>query len=505
MRLGELCRGVAGARVPAAAAQLRIRAVRDDSREIEPGDVFVAVPGEDEDGREHAERAVEKGAVVVVSQTPLELPVPVVLVPDARLALARMGAERQGRPADRLQLVGITGTVGKTSVLAMLSAVLEEAGVPAGSIGSLGIHHPGGSDHTPNTTPGALPLQRAMAEMVDAGTRVAAMEVTSHALLQERVHGLTFDLGIFTNLTMLEHMEYHGSFRAYAGAKRLFLQYLAPDAPLVYAAGDRVVRNMVAAHTGPRVGCGSDHAAEVFVERRALDMRGARLTVHVQQPLPRLDAEPLQPLSFPLELAALGRTNVANATIAAVAALCLGASPDAVRSALRRLEPPRRRTQVIRAADPCIIDDTVGHPDSITGVFEVAEQVPHRRLVVVFCVRGQRGATINRRDAEALCIWSRRVPVAELVITSATDTADERNAVTGQERSAFTDVLEQYGVGYTHHDRLVDAVSHGVSAAGAGDLLLLLGAQGMDEGARLALSALGRERPAEGRRHTGPA
>jgi UDP-N-acetylmuramoyl-L-alanyl-D-glutamate--2,6-diaminopimelate ligase len=491
MRLQDLCRCVEGAAVPPTAHDVEVRSVRDDSRAVEPGDLFVAVPGENEDGRDHVSGAVAGGAVAIVSETPLDVPVPVVLVPDARAALAELAAESLGRPARRLRLAGMTGTLGKTSVLTMLAEILRAAELRAGTVGSLGINYEGYDDATPNTTPGAVELQRAMAGMVEAGVRIMAMEVTSHALVQGRVHGLRYDLGVFTNLAMLEHMEYHGSFRDYARAKLRFLRHLKPDAPLVYAAGDRAVRTAARQHPGPLVSCGGGGGATVTVRRAAQTLHGTRLTLNVRRPLPRVDADPLPALALALELRMLGRSNVSNAALAAVAGLCLGASPDAVRTALAALEPPRRRMQVLRRAGPAIIDDTVGHPDSITSVFEVAQRVPHRRLHIVFCIRGQRGALINERDAEALVIWSRVVPVHTLITTTAADTADERNTVAPAERAAFLRVIERTRLRHTHCDRLEDAVAAAARNADEQDLVLLLGAQGMDAGAALAARAFG--------------
>jgi UDP-N-acetylmuramoyl-L-alanyl-D-glutamate--2,6-diaminopimelate ligase len=498
MKLIDLLRRLDDARVPAAARALDVHGVRSAAAEVVPGDIFVAVPGEAADGREFAADAVARGAVAVVAESKLDVAVPVIVVSDARRALAALAAAALGDPADRLRLVGITGTVGKTSVLLMLGAILDEAGTAAGTIGSLGIRSPGVADETPNTTPGAQQLQQALADMAANGARVAAMEVTSHALVQDRVHGLRFDLGIFTNLTMLEHLEYHGSFRAYAEAKRQFLSYLEPAAPLIYPTGDRVVSTLVRGHPGPRISCGVGGAV-VTLRRDAQTVWGTRATLCVRRPLPRVGAPPLAPCAVPLDLGTLGRTHLTNATFAATAGLCLGAAPDAVQTALAGLQPPRRRLEVIRRGDPVIIDDTVGHPDSITGVFEVAERIPHRLLHVVFCIRGRRGPVINERDAEALAIWSRRVPIATLHVTSAADTADDRNDVVPAERTAFLRVLDAAGLPYTHHDRLADAVAAAIATSGQRDLLLLLGAQGMDAGAELARAALaaqGRSRKA---------
>jgi UDP-N-acetylmuramoyl-L-alanyl-D-glutamate--2,6-diaminopimelate ligase len=342
---------------------------------------------------------------------------------------------------------------------------------------------------TPNTTPGALEVQGALAGMVSSGAGVMAMEVTSHALVQGRVHGLAFDLGIFTNLTMLEHAEYHGTFRDYVDAKLQFFDKLRPDAPVIFPAGDRAVRAAVRRHPGPRIACGG-RAATVHVWRQELSARGTRFSLQLRRPLPRLGRPPLPIVSLPLQVAALGRTNVNNAALAAVGALCLGAEPAAIASALVTMESPPRRLQIVRRSRPMVIDDTVGHPDSITGVFEVVERIPHDRLHVVFCIRGQRGAAINEHDAVALSIWSRRVPVASLTTTAGIDTADERNSVAPEEERAFRDVLMTAGLGHTHCPAVRDAVAAAAATPGPDDIILLLGAQGMDAGAGLLLAML---------------
>ncbi|HSJ32507.1 MAG TPA: Mur ligase family protein [Longimicrobiales bacterium] len=498
LTIAQLCRSLPESVVPATAADIAIGHVRDDSRLVERGDLFVAVRGAAADGSEHIAEAVARGAAAVVveegSATTVNSAdaadaVPLIRVPDARIALAEIAAASFGFPARRLQIVGITGTVGKTSVLAMLSRILTEAGISAGSIGSLGITYGDASAATRNTTPGALQVQEALSGMAGAGVRIAAMEVTSHALAQERVRGVMCDLGIFTNLTMLEHLEYHGSFREYAAAKLRFLDLLKPQAPLCYAAGDRVVRQAARRHGGPRVSCGGG-GAWVGVRRDSLSLNGTRITLNVRRALPRLDGSTLPSCTVPLKLQTLGRPNTMNATLAAAAGLIAGASPEVVQRALARIPAPRRRLEVIHRRGPIVIDDTVGHPDSITGVFEMAERIPHRQLRVVFCIRGRRGEEINMRDAEALAIWARRVHIDRLAITSAVDTADERNDVSAGERRAFLDVLQGASVPHTHHPRLDDAIATVVQDAVEDDLIFLLGAQGMDAGASIIERAL---------------
>jgi len=317
------------------------------------------------------------------------------------------------------------------------------------------------------------------------------MEVTSHALDQDRVHGLVFALGVFTNLSPLEHLDYHGDFRSYAAAKSRFLGQMAPGAPVVYRAGDRAVRTLIDRHDVTPLSCGPFGVVSIRTDRLLLDRGGSRITLRVRRPLSRPGGVPLAPVTIPVELQVLGRPNISNASLAATAALCLGAETDAVIDALADHPAPWRRMQIVHRGRFTVLDDTVGHPDSISAVFEVAEKIRHHRLHVVYAVRGRRGSEINRRDAEALAIWSRRVPIHTLIVTSSEDVADERNRVERGEREAFVTMLRRYDKPHRHARDLRGAIDMVLDQCGRRDLVLLLGAQGMDRGAEFLLEAIG--------------
>jgi UDP-N-acetylmuramoyl-L-alanyl-D-glutamate--2,6-diaminopimelate ligase len=436
--------------------------------------------------------------------------VPVIEVENARRASAELAAAWHGHPARRLRLVGITGSIGKTSILAMLEAILITAGRSAGTIGSLGVHVDGETlGDTGHTAPGPLLLHRALARIADAGCDLAAMEVTSHALVQERVHGLRFDLGMFTNLVPLEHSEYHESFGDYAAAKRRLFDHLRPCAPLVYNVDSRVVRRLVHDSHATPVGCGFGRAARVRIEPHRMDDEGSRFTLHVRRPLPvvRTDrpadgtgdgagdgaavGEQVPTGSFPVELGVLGYSNMTNAALAATLALCLGVPPEAIVDALGRVPPQSRRLQRVHSGRFLVLDDTVGHPDSISAVFQVVRRLRPRRVHIAFAVRGQRGAVVNRHTAEALAIWTRRVPLASLLVTRSAEAADDRNTVDDAELEAVERALRDHAVDYGVRSRLDEAVTGVLEAAGDGDLVLLLGAQGMDAGQDIAREWLG--------------
>jgi UDP-N-acetylmuramoyl-L-alanyl-D-glutamate--2,6-diaminopimelate ligase len=487
LTLGQVA-GVLDVQVSRHDAGLRLAGIAYDSQEVRRGDLFFAVPGTRVDGHDFLEEAARGGAAAaVVERDAGEVEIPLLRVPDARQALARAAGAWYGEPGSALTLVGITGTLGKTSVLSMFEAIALEQGVPVGSIGSLGVRLEGREHPTGHTAPDPLTLHAALAAIADTGARLAAMEVTSHAIDQERVHGLRFDLGIFTNLVPLEHTDYHGSFRAYTQVKRRFLDLLAPEAPLVYTGGDRAIGTLVRAHeVRHAIAVGRSPRAAVRIIPREITPQGSRISLSVCRPLPRLGGGEVGTQEFEVSLQLLGRGNVLNASLAATAALIAGASPAAVQRGLARIPAPRRRMELFEVGGVRVIDDTVGHPDSISAVFEVAEALRPRRLHVAFAVRGSRGTAINRRSAEALAIWCDRDPPATLVITSSEGSVEERDRVSERERQAFRGALERAGVAFEEERRLEPAVARVMEAARPGDLVLLLGAQGMDGAGDLA-------------------
>jgi UDP-N-acetylmuramoyl-L-alanyl-D-glutamate--2,6-diaminopimelate ligase len=478
-----------------------VREVRFRSADVEPGDLFVALSGSAADGHDFVEDAVSRGAVAVMVERAMEadlLPVPVMRVPDARRALAELAAAFHGFPARDLFLIGISGTVGKTSVLALLEKILLQAGLRMGSVGSLGVHIAGKTvEETGYTAPDPLLLQQSLRRVRDAGCSIAAMEVTSHALDQKRVHGLEYDLGIFIKLLPLEHQDYHGSFSDYVATKRQFFDQIRPGSPLVYNADDPALEALFAENDLVRVPCGTSEGAEVRIEEVAVTAAGTELLLHAERGVPLRDGGRSEPLELELSLQLLGMSNIHNAALAAAAALVLGVEGGDIRRALAAVPPPRRRMEMIHRGEFDVIDDTVGHPESVTAVFLASQALKPRGIHIAFAVRGNRGPEINHHIAETLAVWSDRLGIATLVITTSDESADERNEVVEEELSAFLTPLESAGIPFRLIRRLDEAIGEVMSRAASGDLVLLLGAQGMDEGAEHAKNWLRENRKAE--------
>ena len=214
----------------------QVTSVTDDSRAVTAGTLFVAVRGSARDGHDFLAAAEAAGATAAIVEDAGRTTVPRIVVRDARRAAAIAAAAAHGFPGQSLSIVGVTGTSGKTTTVSMLRHLLDTPEAPAASIGTLGVllgsaGEPlaGGSGLT---TPGPIEFQRVLRELVDAGVRRVAMEVSSHALDQRRVEGVAFDAAVFTNLSR-DHLDYHGTAEAYFDAKARLVAHIAPGGAAV--------------------------------------------------------------------------------------------------------------------------------------------------------------------------------------------------------------------------------------------------------------------------------
>lgn len=494
MRLSVLAQAAGLAR---SGPDLEIAGIATDSRRVRQGDLFVAIPGARTQGLAHVPDALDRGAVAIVATAPVP-GIPTLLTGNPRRALAALAAAFHSFPAHELPLIGITGSLGKTSTAQLLEAALRSAGIRAGVIGSLGVRLDGDARDTGMTTPEATEIHAALRHFLEEDARVAVMEVTTHAIVQERVTGLVFALGIITNLVPDEHLEFHPTPEHYVRTKTRFFDMLAEGAPLILNADDETVRTVTASLRRPMVRLSASEATDADVRARGITLGpdGTQFELVLEHALVRTDGSTLEPLTIPITLSLLGRQQVTNAAMAAVAALLAGATPDAILAAYSSMEAPRRRMEVVHPRDPFVLDDTVGNPASIRAVLETAAAIPHERLRVAFAVRGARGVTINRCNAEALAESLDGAEV-DLVVTPSEDAADDRNRVTEDEWQAVVETLRARAVAFRTEASLNTAVTSILDDAGAGDLVLLLGAQGMDGGADIARDVLrGRTRVA---------
>ena len=491
-QLGDLARG---AGLPLHGADIPVTGLTADSRAVRPGELFVAVPGTQQDGARFVADALRAGAAAVCTTAPVE-GVPTLVAEDPRKALADLAAAYYRWPTRDVALVGITGSLGKTSTALLTQACLAGSQVRVGVIGSLGVRARGTVHDTGMTTPDSLTVQQELRWMADEGVGFAVMEVSSHGILLDRVRGLELALGIFTNLVPDEHLEFHPTPEHYVETKLRFLDLLRDGAPLVYNADDaRVAAAVRERFRGPAtaVTCAGDPDAPVRVRDVRQHADGSDFVLEVRTPLLTAGGAAVSTGAHALRVPLLGLQQVENAALAATTALLAGVSIDDVRRGLAAMPPIRRRMEIVHRDGPLVLDDTVGNPRSIVQVGRTVRALPRRRLRIAYVVRGRRGTTINAHNAEALADLVLDTD-ALLVVSTSEDAADERNDVSPEERDAALAVLRRRGVPVHVEPRLADAVRHVLDGAHEEDVVLLLGAQGMDAGAELARAVLAERR-----------
>lgn len=379
MRLSSIIAGTGASLGQALDAEVSM--VTSDSRKVKHGALFVAVAGGTADGHDFAPAAARAGAVAVLAERPVDCaPAPLLLVPSARRALAVAAANLHGRPAERLALCGVTGTKGKTTVTYLVEACADAAGVPSGVIGTVSWRVPGRTRPASHTTPDAAEVQALLAEMVGAGARVAILEVSSHALEQERIAGLSFRAAGFTNLGR-DHLDYHPDQESYFLAKRrLFAERLSPDGVAVVNAGDahgaRIAAELSAA--GRTVWRFGVPGAEVAPRHVRIGMDGIQAVLST----PRGEV----PVRSPL----VGAHNLENLMTAAGLALAMGFSPAAVSAGLSASPGAPGRLERIDGRGVAAFVDYAHTPDSLAAACAALRALAPRRLIAVFGCGGDR-------------------------------------------------------------------------------------------------------------------
>ena len=372
--------------VAAPAASSLVTAVTHDSRAVVPGSVFVAIRGHKTDGARFGAEAVRRGAIAVVAETPAPagLAVPWIQGADARLALADLAAVLYEDPSEALTVVGVTGTNGKTTTTYLMASVFDAANLPCGRMSTTTVRvgpGPGGERDAAHTTPEASDVQRLLREMADRGCQTCAMEVSSHALMLQRVARVRFAAAIFTNLTR-DHLDFHGDMQQYFAAKRRLFEMLPSGAPAVVNLDDP---------RGPELAASLPHVITYAIDRPA-DVRAT--AVH----------STLEGLAFAAETPRgaiairsplVGRPNVFNILGVVAAAIALGLPTEAIEAGVARLERVPGRFQLVSASadDVRVVVDYAHTDDALKNLLETARPLTQGRVITVFGCGGDRDRT----------------------------------------------------------------------------------------------------------------
>jgi len=458
-------------------SEIEIKGLFCDSRHMEPGGLFFALRGSTADGHGFIETAIRGGAAAVVAEDVSAVPdgTSFAKVADARLAMSMMAALFNGNPTDKIPLVGITGTNGKTTTSYMIEAILEEAGIPAALLGTVSYRFREKTFPAPHTTPESIELQRVLGEMVALGARGAVMEVSSHALDQRRVEGCRFDVGIFTNLTR-DHLDYHLNMESYlASKKRLFSELLSPDKikPRRMAAvnmDDPYGPRIAAATACPVLSYGVDADAQVT----ARDVRFSVSGITGMLVTPKGEAR------FSSRMP--GRFNMYNILAAAAAGICLDLTlPVIIRGIEGHKKVPGRLEIVENDRGVGLFVDYAHTGDALENVLTTLGELATGRIITLFGCGGDRDRGKRPVMGE---VAGRLSDLA--IVTSDNPRTEEPASIMTDIRSGISRLgTREYRVeelangfsdkGYVMVESRREAIRLGARLARPGDILLLAG------------------------------
>jgi len=437
-----------------------VSGVACDSRQVRPGYVFVAVSGTDRDGWQFVKDAVERGAVGVLSQHDelINRDVCHVHVEDARLASAELSCAFYNRPADRLKMVGITGTNGKTTTAYMIGGILAAAKLKPGLLTTVEYRIGERTIPASRTTPEAPVLQSMLAQIVAAGCRSVAMENSSHALSQKRTTGINYDVAVFTNLTR-DHLDYHLTLENYFEAKSLLFKGLGKGskrAKAVINTDDSWGRKLavMAGVNADIVTYGMN--AEAMVRAEKIQISAAGNSFHVITPWGEKD----------IQLKLMGRFNVSNALAAIAACGSMGIELDVISGALPYVQTvPGRLEEIKTNRDYQVFVDYAHTDDALENVLKTLREVTKGRLIVVFGCGGNRDKTkrpVMGGVAARLADYS--------ILTSDNPRKENPADIIAQIRAGFGDATNFEII----EDR-AEAIKKVMSIAGKGDIVLVAG------------------------------
>ena len=443
-----------------------VTGVEYDSRRVKPGCAFIAMRGESSDGNRFIDQAIRAGAVAVVTDSPAEKPregVAWAVVPHGRRALARISENFYKRPAERIAVTGITGTNGKSTSAFLIEAILTAAGRKSALIGTIEYHVAGQVYPAPHTTPEALELARLFSQALGQGATDAVMEVSSHALAQQRVFGVPFDVAVFTNLTR-DHLDYHKTMDEYFAAKRVLFEGCGTDPPRV------AVANLDDEYGAKLAGFSRKHGSTVLTygwdrgdfhaEKVDITPRGTRFDL--------VTPEEKIAIFSPL----IGRVNVYNIMSAAAACSARKCSAKAIADGVAALTHVPGRFQRVDCGQPyTVVVDYAHTDDALRNLTALAREFVSRaggasRVVTVFGCGGDRDRAKRPLMGEAAGRGSDFV-----VLTSDNPRSEDP-------RSIINDALvglQKTGVKYTVEVDRRKAISLALGEARPGDIVLLAG------------------------------
>jgi len=377
-----------------------ITSIENDNRLIQQGSLFVCVKGYTVDGHDFAADAVSRGAAAVIAQRPLDLSVPVIIVKDSVRAMAVLGDYFYNHPTQKLTLIGITGTNGKTTISHLIEKIVRDTKKKTGIIGTMYTKIDDEILETKNTTPDSVTLQKTFHRMVENDIDVAVMEVSSHALELGRVHGCDYDIAIFSNLTQ-DHLDFHKTMENYKFAKSLLFSQLGNKFDekkrkfAIINQDDEASADFIKYTAAHVLTYGIDHNADIMAKNIVVTSKGTTFTLHAQG------------IMKEVQLQLVGKFSVYNVLAAVSAGVCLGLALDHIIASLQEVKGVSGRFELVNEGqDYTVIVDYAHTPDSLENVLKTVNEFSKGETYVIVGCGGDRDRTKRPIMANIACQYA---------------------------------------------------------------------------------------------------
>lgn len=461
---------------------LKITGITCDSRKVKKGYAFVAIKGTKEDGNQYLDEAISNGAIIVYTEMDINNKyIPVKKVDNARAKLSELLNTFYGYPSEKLSLIGVTGTNGKTTTTHLIKKIFDVAGYKTGLIGTLGIKVSDEHISSSLTTPEPEILFEKLNDFVNNGVKVVLMEVSSHGLKFYRTHGLKFEVAVHTNIEK-DHMNLHKNFNDYVKTKKMLFDSLGRNKlAIINIDDDNGVKLIEGNNKVIALTYGLNSKASITASSMIIDNR-IKFNYCLQRGLTTIQGLEIEPLEFPVDINLIGKHNVYNILAAVAVALYFGIEIEIIQRSLKFFEGIHRRLEKIYKNDFTVIDDYSHNPTSYQAVLETVQSLKYNKLVIVNSIRGNRGIQVNKDNANTIASLIPLLGEVKIILTLSKDVVGVKDKVSEEELLAYKKIFDKRNIQYVIYETLRDSIKKSIEMARKDDIILLFGAQGMDKG-----------------------
>ncbi len=454
-----------------------------DSRQVEPGDTFVAIKGHKDDGHNYISEAIANGASMIFCEEDYpQQEVPIIKVENSRELLGKLAANHYSYPSKEIDIIGITGTNGKTTTTHLIYQLLNFEKKQAGLIGTVSVDN--GKDILPGklTTPTPVNLQQSLRDMINNDLKFACMEVSSHGIKLDRIANTEYAVKVGTNITP-DHFDLHPDFSSYRKVKQSFLETDKPET-LVLLNNDDSWLNRMHDIAPNLISYAIYHPATVQAENIKRENLKTIFDYSLSHQLKTKDGQVIEPFSFKISTYLQGIHNIYNILIATTIALYYGIKPEHIQAFFKEFKGVWRRMEIIYHDDFTVIDDCAHNPGSYDAVLSALKELDNKRYLIVNSLRGNRGTRINHENAKTIANKVKELKNYLLLTCSCYDTAAELDCVTSEEEGIFLQTLEKNSIPYNHFQELEPALFTVLENVEPNDAIILLGPHAMDQAAK---------------------